>query len=379
MAVVKVNDVAGDNIGKVKDVAAASIGKLSDVAASLGAASYSIVWLAVGDDGRGATSTDGQNWTEGQIGHSNSTDHRDVAFGNTGSYDEGCWVIAKGSNTMEALWTFNKTPIVATNSSASWESENFAGSRGARAVVYDEYNTRFLWGAKGLSGAKTIPTASMAELASTSHRLMDSASYSDYSDGSSNYGNFYQGNMASDGAGNIMVGIKDDDVILGQYDGHAYNWVTVSGSNFLGTNQNLQAIAHGNGVWIVAGEGGKMKRTPDGGTWSDIATPSSNQVNSIAFGGAGDSTANVWMAVGGSGQIDRSTDQGASWTELNKEHTVQLNAIASDGSGSWVAVGNSGQFGYSSDDGASWAFATASFTGNWFGIAINRMLPHDAG
>tara|TARA_R100000008_G_scaffold24289_1_gene13114 strand:- start:2329 stop:3483 length:1155 start_codon:yes stop_codon:yes gene_type:complete len=384
MALETVNGVACANIQSINNVAKADAQAVNSAGTCAAAgASYSIVWLAVGEDGRAATSTDGQNWTEGQLGHQNTTGHRGIAFGNTGSYDEGCWAIAKGGNTMEALWTFNKTPIVATDSSASWQSANFAGNRSCRSVLYDEKNGYFMFGAKSLSAAKTIPTASISDLAQNWPGCGDSGSYSDYSDASADKGHILA--MGSDGAGNNMVGIIDEDLILGQLTGDGgtrYNWTQVSGSKFLQTGQsrNISGVAYGNGIWVIAGAFGKMKRSTDNGsTWEDITTGTSNNIQHVAYGGAGDSTANVWMFVGGSGDLYRSTDGAASWTELDPGHNIQMSGIASDGSGSWVAVGNAGKFGYSGDDGATWTFGTASHNVDWYAVAINRMLPLDAG
>jgi len=383
MALETVNGVACANIQSINNVAKGDAEAVNSAGTCAAGASYSIVWFATGDDGRGATSTDGQNWTEGVLGHSNGTAHRGVAFGNTGSYDEGCWAIAKASNTMEALWAFNKTPEIGV--SASWQSANLAGSRAARSVLYDEKNGYFLFGAKSLTAAKTIPTASISTLAQNWPGSGDSGSYSDYSDASADKGHIHS--MGTDGAGNNMVGIVDQDLVLGQLTGDSntrYNWTQVSGSKFLqeGSSRAINGVAYGNGVWVIAGASGKMKRsTNNGSTWEDISTGTTNNIQHVAFGGAGDSTANVWMFVGGSGDLYRSTDGAASWTELDPGHNIQMSGIASDGSGSWVAVGNAGKFGYSDDDGATWTFGTSS-QGNdidWYSVAINRMLPLEAG
>ena len=380
MAVGKVSDVAGASINKVKDVAAASINKINDVAASLGdsEASHSDVWLITMATGRIGVSTDGQNWTISQVGHSNSTANRQVAFANTSSYDEGLWMIAKGSNTMEILWSEEKVP---TLTSGSWKSNNLDGSRSCRAMCYDEYNGYFLAGAKGLTAAKTIPTSSY-RAGSNDAAVGEwgiSASYSDYSDASSNKGNYTGKSIASDGAGNIMAGILDD-LIYGVHDGAHYNWSTV-GANFLAAGKSINGVSYGNSVWIVCGEGGNMKRSTDGGQNWTTPDPqfSTNNILAVTYGGAGDSTANVWMAVGNAGKMSRSTDQGANWTALDSGHSTTLRGLASNGSGSWVACGDAGKLGYSSDDGATWSWATGSYSGQQNDVAVNRMLPLDPG
>lgn len=374
MAVGKVNDVAGASIGKVEDVAAASIGKISDVAASLGGASHSDLWVLCGNDGNVGYSTDAQNWTIAAQG--GGTEIYSVAFANTGSYGDGLWIFARNASAGEVEYT-DDNPPAGTRSAV-----NLDGNRGARAIGYDRGGQKFLVGAKSLSGAKSIPTSSFGGGSNDAAAGVwsASASASDYSDATSNYGNFQHDGIGFNGAGVWMVGIGDDLIVSTD---NAVNWSLVSGSNFFAAGNDVRAVDYANGVWLIGGEGGKLKRTADnGGTWTDQDSAiGSNHVNAIAFGGAGDSTANVWMLVGASGKMSRSTDNGITWTEIDNGHNITLNAIASNGSGSWVACGNSGQLGYSTNDGAAWTFATAS-TGTGValrGVAINRMLPHTPG
>lgn len=376
MAVGKVNDVAGASIGKVDDVAAASIGKISDIAASLGDSgpSHSDLWVLVGNDGNVGYSTDAQNWTIAAQG--GSTEIYAIAFANTGSYGDGLWVIGRNKSAGEVEYTTDNPPV------ATRSTVNLDGNRGARAIGYDEGGQKFMIGAKSLSGAKSIPTSSFgADSSDTADGVWSaSASASDYSDATSNYGNFQHDGIGSNGAGVWMIGVGDDLIVSTD---NGDNWALVSGSNFFASGNDVRSVNYGNGVWLIGGEGGKLKRTADnGGTWSDPDSGfGSNHITAMAFGGAGDEDANVWMCAGASGNMTRSTDNGLTWTVVDIGHNTSLNGIASNGSGSWVAVGNSGQLGYSTDDGSTWTFATAS-TGTGValrGVAINRMLPHTPG
>ena len=384
MAVGKISDIAAASCGKVKDVAAGSLAKINDVGYSAGAASHSDVWVLVGGAGRVGVSTDGQNWTVGLTGHSNSTANRQLAFANTGSYDEGLWMMAKGSNTMEIMWSEEKIPQLA---SGSWRSENLDASRSNRAMCYDEHNGYFLAGAKTTSANKTIPTSSYSANSNDAAEGVWSGtgSHSDYTDGSTNQGNYTGKSIASDGEGLLMAGVSGgDDLIFGQHDGAHYNWSSGPGgvgTNFLGAGVAINCVAYGNGVWIVCGASGKMKRSvDDGANWTepDPGAGTSNLLG-LSYGGAGDGAANVWIVVGNSGIISRSTDQGANWTVIDGGHTTTLRGVAANGSGSWVACGDSGKLGFSDDDGASWTFGTSSYTGQHNDVVINRMLPLDPG
>jgi photosystem II stability/assembly factor-like uncharacterized protein len=206
-----------------------------------------------------------------------------------------------------------------------------------------------------------------------------SASASDYSDATTKYGLHFHDNIGSNGAGVWMVGIIDDLIVSTD---NGDNWALVSGSAFLGANKDVESVNYANGIWLIAGEAGLLKRTADNGTtWTDHDLGfSTTRVRGLAFGGAGGSVANVWMAVGDTGKISRSTDNGLTWAIVASGHTINLNNIASNGSGSWVATGNSGKLGNSTDDGSSWTFGTPAGTGvKLRGVAINRMLPLDAG
>ena len=373
MAVGKVSDVAGDSIGKVKDVAAASIGKINDVGASLGAASHSDLWVLVGDDGNVGYSTDAANWTF--VTHGGSTDIFGVAFANTGSYGDGLWVFARNSSSKEVEYTTDNPP--ATDPTIV----NLEGSRGARSLHYDRGGQKFMVGAKGLSGAQSIMTSSFGpDSSDTAAGVWSaSASASDYSDATTKYGLHFHDNIGSNGAGVWMVGIIDDLIVSTD---NGDNWALVSGSAFLGANKDVESVNYANGIWLIAGEAGLLKRTADNGTtWTDHDLGfSTTRVRGLAFGGAGGSVANVWMAVGDTGKISRSTDNGLTWAIVTSGHTINLNNIASNGSGSWVATGNSGKLGNSTDDGSSWTFGTPAGTGvKLRGVAINRMLPLDAG
>jgi len=374
MALEKFNDVACSSIEKINDAAKSSIETVNAAGTCASGPTHSDLWVLVGNDGNVGYSTDAINWTF--VAHGGSTDIFGVAFANTGSYGDGLWVFARNSNSKEAEYTTDNPP--ATDPT----TVNLDGSRGARSIHYDRGGQKFMIGAKGLSAAKSIMTSSFgADSSDTADGVWSaSASAADYSDATSNYGLHFHDNIGSNGAGTWMIGIIDDLIVSTD---NGVNWSIVSGSDFLGTNKDVQSVNYANGIWLIAGEGGLLKRTADNGTtWTDQDIGfSTTAVRSLAFGGAGTSDTNIWMAVGDTGKIARSTDNGITWTIVSSGHTTLLNNIASNGSGSWVATGNSGKLGYSTDDGSSWTFATATpGTGvHLRGVAINRMLPLDAG
>ena len=94
------------------------------------------------------------------------------------------------------------------------------------------------------------------------------------------------------------------------------------------------------GVWVAVGDSGTMTRsTNDGASWTAVTSGfGSTAINSIATDNAG-----VWVAVGDSGVMTRSTNDGASWTAVTSGFgSTLIWSIATDEAGVWVAVGDSG-------------------------------------
>ena len=118
-----------------------------------------------------------------------------------------------------------------------------------------------------------------------------------------------------------------------------------------GTN-GIQAIAtDGAGVWVAVGSSGTMRRSTDNGaTWSSVTSGfGTTTINSVATDGAG-----VWVAVGSSGVMSRSTDNGATWSAVTSGFgTSNIYSVATDGAGVWIA-GSAGMR-RSTDNGATWS------------------------
>ena len=69
------------------------------------------------------------------------------------------------------------------------------------------------------------------------------------------------------------------------------------------------------------------------------------------------------MAVGNSGTIVRSTDNGSSWDNATSPTTNHLNAVTF-GHNTFVAVGGSGNIVRSTDNGSSWDNVTSGLPDN---------------
>jgi uncharacterized protein YmfQ (DUF2313 family) len=115
----------------------------------------------------------------------------------------------------------------------------------------------------------------------------------------------------------------------------------------------LYAVASGIGVIIAvgnAGIGGIIRSFDDGITWEFVAVPAMTG-DLYAIHGFHD----TFIAVGASGKIFRSTDQGSSWTDTtNPSFAFQLQGVAGNQKKRWTACGVSGLVLTSTDDGLTW-------------------------
>ncbi|MBC8410863.1 MAG: hypothetical protein H8E12_19425 [Rhodobacteraceae bacterium] len=77
------------------------------------------------------------------------------------------------------------------------------------------------------------------------------------------------------------------------------------------------------------------------------------------------------MAVGQSGKILRSTDNGASFSSVTSPITTYLYGVAF-GNDTFVAVGQSGKILRSTDAGASWNNETSPITTYLYGVTFSE-------
>ncbi|MBI5774224.1 MAG: delta-60 repeat domain-containing protein [Verrucomicrobia bacterium] len=120
----------------------------------------------------------------------------------------------------------------------------------------------------------------------------------------------------------------------------------------------LTGVASGNNTVVEVGRSSSVFVSSNLAEWATVATDVLPGFNNVVF------TNNTFLAVGGSGVIRLSTDNGATWqSPANSPTSASLYGAAGNGS-NWVAVGGttgSGVILYSSD-GSTWNVATNSET-----------------
>lgn len=125
-----------------------------------------------------------------------------------------------------------------------------------------------------------------------------------------------------------------------------FNWRQVAGVNGFAP----RAIAFGTRLdGVLAGDGGTLLRTHDGGaSWTAASTGTTQNLRSAAFLGE-----NIVIAAGENGTVLRSVNAGNAWTELSLAISDDLNGVAAAGN-LVLVVGENGAAARSLDGGANW-------------------------
>jgi hypothetical protein len=122
-------------------------------------------------------------------------------------------------------------------------------------------------------------------------------------------------------------------------------------SGYLNTNAGHSKTTY---AGLLAVVGNTLRASNVNGSFKNYIFSSVGTVRGIANNG------NTWIAVGTSGEINRSTNNGTSFSAVTSGTGSTLYGVWY-GNGRWVAVGASGTVCYSTNDGATWTATTASY------------------
>lgn len=116
--------------------------------------------------------------------------------------------------------------------------------------------------------------------------------------------------------------------------------------------------------WVAVGNSGKISySTNDGLTWTAATSGVTDDLYTVTTDGTN------WLVGGVQGKILRSTDNGVTWSSISNSHgTGEIACISTDGT-TFVAVGGAGGVSRSTDGGATWSsLIDISSTDNLFSV-----------
>lgn len=155
-------------------------------------------------------------------------------------------------------------------------------------------------------------------------------------------------------AQNLFVAVGDDDHGSYTSDYKNYGEVFTSPDGITWTrvmkhHHGLTGVAFGNNIFVAVGYGGAVVISTDTITWTEITTPSQNDLSAVTYANG------MFVAVGAAGIILTSPD-GIEWTQRASPIGQGLYAVAF-GNNAFVATGYGGTI-LTSPDGIDWAQRT---------------------
>ena len=272
-------------------------------------------WIAVGDGGILAYSTNGEAWTKIDL----STIFTDGYFIQdiTGiAYGNGKWIAVGGNGSNNAAFSTDGT---------TWTAIDRLMGR-ADCVAYG--NNKWIIGNR--SGGMVTSSDNGTTWISVTNPLSRIYSIA--------YGN------------NRWVAVGNNASMATSTNGTTWTTVDVTSIFTSMIVQSIYTVAYGNNQWIAAGSAGIIATSTNGQNWTaSTGNPLTSIVQTVAYGN------NKWFAAGGSlgifpTEIAVSTN-GNNWVSIGNTtfDDTPINCIAF-GNNKWVAVGDDGKIAYANDN-----------------------------
>ena len=258
--------------------------------------------------------------------------------------------------------------VKSTNNASSWQVSNPFSSVQINGIAFGG-STLNVVGANGSSGYTYISSNNGS---SWSPGQLPSTSLQTLSPNGRAY--YYNKSLYGVAFGNsTFVAVGDVGKILRSTDNGA-NWshVTTGYASNYGNNykaslngiNNLRGVSFGNNTFVAVGYSGKIiTSTDDGSSWDNETAVNSNNLYGVTFGNS------TFVAVGSNGTIVKSTNNGASWSSSSSGTSETLFGVTF-GNNTFMAVGNSGTIVKSTDNGANWSSSSSGTTNNLYGVAF---------
>jgi len=250
------------------------------------------MFVAVGADGKLATSTDGITWTQ-----------RTSGFGTTHIFG-----VTYGNNMFVAVGSSGK--LATSTDGITWTQHTSSFGTAIRGVAYG--NNMFV--AVGVDG-----------------KLATSTNGTTWTQRTSSFGTTHIVGVTY--GNNMFVAVGYEGKLATSTDGITWTQRT---SGF-GTS-TIQGVAYGNNMFVAVGYEGKLATSTDGITWTQRTSSfGTTHIFGVTYGN------NMFVAVGDSGKLAISTD-GTTWTQRTSGFgTSTIQGVAYGNNNMFVAVGADGK------------------------------------
>ena len=258
----------------------------------------------------------------------------------------------------------NSRILKSTNNASSWEVYNAGTNYQFNGIAFGG-STFNVVGASGYTYRSTNNGSSWSRVSPPSTNLQN---------GPNGYSYYYNRNLYGVSFGNnTFVAVGDVGKIVRSTDNGA-NWSNVTtgrtGSSgysyYLGSlygTGTLRGVGFGNGTFVAVGDSGKiLTSTNNGSSWDNETAVNSNNLYGVSFGNS------TFVAVGQNGTILRSTNNGASWSNSSPGGNT-LWAVTF-GNNIFMAVGTGGRIVKSTDNGSNWSSSTSGTINNLYGVTF---------
>jgi hypothetical protein len=127
------------------------------------------------------------------------------------------------------------------------------------------------------------------------------------------------------------------------------NGVTWSNVTPTGSAENINGVTSGNNIIIIVGNNGSIYTSINGANWVNVSSGSDNLTNITYADDLG-----LFVAIGESGAISTSDDNGVTWTVQSSGTSVNLNAIIWNSDDSLFTIVGDNNVVLESADGVTW-------------------------
>ncbi|MFD2328084.1 Ig-like domain-containing protein [Cohnella sp. GCM10020058] len=284
-------------------------------------------FVAVGDGGMIVSSTDGQTWNSQMI-----------TSGLNSNSELNLNGISYGADLLVAVGADGEI-LTASKELDEWTNQGSFGANFNRVIYGDD-------------GFIAVGNAG---------KLLISADGMDWADHSSVLSGTTDDLLGIIYTGTIYCIVSSEGNIFASLDGT--EWLQSS----LITPSRLNTIVYANGTYLTGGADGYIGTSTDGRIWSKANISTVMDVYSIAYGKIDDNT-RLFTAVGSSGGVVTSDDNGATWSEpsLTPGDTDALHGVVYGDQ--FLAVGDNGNI-ITSSDGDSWEKVTVATDKSLYAVA----------